>query len=191
VSVELCTIHFQKSMEIDNILANSLFSDGAAAVLVQSDPLTKKHFFLENFHNDLLPQTQKEMAWHIGDFGFDIRLSTFIPEIIESGIQLFINNLLTTYALKKNNIDIYAIHPGGMKILEACEKALTISKEDNKHSYHVLREYGNMSSATLLFVLKSIWNEISNDSTGKNILGCAFGPGLTLEAVLLKTYCVN
>jgi alpha-pyrone synthase len=187
VSVELCTIHFQKSMDLDNILANALFADGAAAVLVQSDPVTKKYLALESFHNDLLPQTQKEMAWHIGDSGFDIRLSSFIPEIIETGIEHFIQRLLAV----TDNIDFYAIHPGGLKILEACERALGITKDDNKYSYQVLRDYGNMSSATLLFVLKSIWNDINEESSDKNILGCAFGPGLTLEALLLKTYCVN
>jgi alpha-pyrone synthase len=190
VSVELCTIHFQETMDMDNIIANAIFADGAAAALVQTNPKQQKYFTLDLFHNDLLPQTQKEMAWHIGDFGFDIRLSTYVPEIIESGIANFMLNLLNKYALQPADIDFYAIHPGGLKILEACESALNITKEHNQYSYQVLRQYGNMSSATVLFVLKEIWQAVTVDHHEKNIFSCAFGPGLTLEAMMLKTHCV-
>jgi alpha-pyrone synthase len=191
VSVELCTIHFQKSMDIDNIIANAIFADGAAAVIVQANTQQKKYLALENFHNELLPQTQKEMAWHIGDFGFDIRLSTYVPEIIESGIRQFTQNLLQLHNLKQSDIDIYAIHPGGVKILEASEKALNITAEQNKYSYQVMRQYGNMSSATILFVLKAIWDAMTVGTHQKNIFSCAFGPGLTLESMILKTHVLN
>ena len=190
VCIELCTIHFQKSMDIDNIIANSIFADGAAAVLIQSTPKQKKYFSLENFHNDLLPQTQQEMAWHIGDHGFDIVLSTYVPLIIQSGIATFTHNLLNKYAIKLADIDFYAIHPGGLKILQACEAALNISKDQNKYSYQILRQFGNMSSATVLFVLKAIWDDINHRDHQKNIFSCAFGPGLTLESMILRTHCV-
>jgi len=190
VCVELCTIHFQKSMDIDNIISNSIFADGAAAILLQSAPKHKKYFTLKSFHNDLLPQTSKEMAWHIGDQGFDIVLSTYVPDIIQAGIETFIKNLLNRYDLTLSDIDLYAIHPGGLKILEACEAALNISKDNNKYSYQTLRSYGNMSSATILFVLKAIWDDINNQNHQKNIFSCAFGPGLTLESMILKTHCV-
>ncbi len=190
VCVEICTIHFQKNMNLDNIISNSIFADGAASILVQSKPKHKKYFTLENFHNDLLPQTNKEMAWHIGDHGFDIVLSTYVPEIIQSGIETFIYNLLNQYNLTLSDIDFYAIHPGGLKILEACETALNMSKDQNRYSYHTLRHYGNMSSATILFVLKAIWDDINNQDHQKNIFSCAFGPGLTLESMMLKTHCV-
>ena len=84
------------------------------------------------------------------------------------------------------DIDIYAIHPGGMKILQACESALGITPEDNQHSYHVLENYGNMSSPTVLFILKRIWQMVGKDHNNKNIFSCAFGPGLTLEAGIFK-----
>jgi len=187
VCIELCTIHFQKSMDIDNIIANSIFADGAAAALIQSKPKQKKYFSLENFHNDLLPQTQQEMAWQIGDYGFDIVLSTYVPQIIQSGIATFAHNLLNKYAIKLTDIDFYAIHPGGLKILQACEAALNISKDQNRYAYQILRQYGNMSSATILFVLKEILNDISYNDHQKNVFSCAFGPGLTLESMLLKT----
>jgi alpha-pyrone synthase len=188
VSVELCTIHFQEAMDMDNIIANAIFADGAAAVLVQATPRQSKYFSLNFFHNDLLPQTQKEMAWHIGDFGFDIRLSSYVPEIIESGIANFMLGFLQKHDMQPADIEFYAIHPGGLKILEACESALNISKEHNQYSYQVLRQYGNMSSATVLFVLKEIWQAVTAEDHDKNIFSCAFGPGLTLEAMMLKTH---
>lgn len=190
VCIELCTIHFQKSMNLDHIVSNSIFSDGAAAILVQSTPKHKKYFTLENFHNDLLPQTNKEMTWHIGDNGFDIVLSTYVPDIIQGGIETFLYHLLNRHNLTLSDIDLYAIHPGGLKILEACETALNISKDDNKYSYQTLRHYGNMSSSTILFVLKAIWDDINDQDHQKNIFSCAFGPGLTLESMILKTHCI-
>ena len=87
-----------------------------------------------------------------------------------------------------SDIDTYAIHPGGIKILQACEKALAISKEQNKYAYQVLRDYGNMSSATILFVLKALLDDMSAGDHDKTIFSCAFGPGLTLESMILKTH---
>ena len=191
VCVELCTIHFQKNMNMDNIISNSIFSDGAAAIIIQAKPKYKKYFTLENFHCDLLPQTDQEMAWHIGDNGFDIILSTYVPDIINSGIANFTKNLLNQYKLTLQDIHFFAIHPGGLKILQACEKALSISKDHNKYAYHILRYYGNMSSATILFVLKEIWDDINHQDHQKNIFSCAFGPGLTLESMILRTNCAE
>lgn len=188
VCIELCSIHFQKNLAIDNIISNSIFADGAASILIQASPKYKKYFILENFHNDLLPQTSKEMAWHIGDHGFDIALSSYVPNIIQTGIGNFVYNLISQHNLKLSDIDFYAIHPGGVKILEACEKALNINKEDNKYSYQILRHFGNMSSATVLFVLKAIWDDILHHDHQKNIFSCAFGPGLTLESMMLKIH---
>ena len=191
VCVEICTIHFQKNMDLDNIIANSIFADGAAAALIQSTPEHKKYFTLESFYNDLLPQTNEEMTWHIGDNGFDIVLSTYVPDIIQGGIAAFIYKLLNRNDLTFADIDFFAIHPGGLKILEACETALNISKDDNKYSYQTLRHYGNMSSAyTILFVLKAIWDDINDQDHQKNIFSAAFGPGLTLESMMLKTHCI-
>ncbi len=191
VCVEICTIHFQKSMHLDNIISNSLFADGAACVIIQSQTNRKKYFSLENFHNDLMPQSNDAMAWHIGDNGFDIVLSSYVPDIIRGNISSYMEKLFHQYKLNLSDIDFFAIHPGGLKILEACETALNISKENNKYAYQTLRNYGNMSSVTILFVLKAIWDDIQYSEHHKNIFSCAFGPGLTLESMLLKSHCVN
>ncbi len=190
VSVELCTLHFQKNISLDNMISNSIFADGAAAILIESKPKQKKYFWLEGFYCDLLPQASQEMAWHIADNGFDIVLSSYVPDVIQNGIENFTQKLLNQYQKVFSSIDFFAIHPGGLKILQACEKALQITKEHNKYSYHVLRNFGNMSSATILFVLKAIWDDIKNDANNKTIFSCAFGPGLTLESMLLKIHSI-
>lgn len=189
VCVEICTIHFQKSMDLESIIPNSIFADGAAAALVQAKPQQpQKYFALEAFYCDLLPQSNQEMTWQIADSGFDITLSTYVPEVIKSGISDFFQRLLTKNLLAFSQVNYYAIHPGGLKILQACEEALNISKEHNKYSYQVLSDYGNMSSVTILFVLKALWNDIQHSDHHKNIFSCAFGPGLTLESMILKTH---
>lgn len=186
VCVELCTIHFQKNFSVTHLLSNAIFADGAAALIMENTPLNKKCLSLETFYCDLLPQTSQEMAWTIGDSGFDIVLSTYVPQAIESGIASFFKNLLSTQNLLTQDIDIYAIHPGGLKILQACETALQITPEDNHHSYQVLENFGNMSSATVLFVLKNIWQTVVPADQDKRIFSCAFGPGLTLESGIFK-----
>lgn len=188
VAVELCTIHFQKKMNLDNIISNAIFADGAACVLIEANPKQHKYLSLEKFYCDLLPQTQQEMAWHITDSGFDIVLSSYVPDVIQNGIKKFVERLLGSHQLTQEQINIYAIHPGGLKILQACEEALNITENDNKYSYEILRKFGNMSSATILFVLKAIWDDLDSHHHQKNIFSCAFGPGLTLEAMILKSH---
>ncbi len=190
VSVELCTIHFQKNMSMDNMISNAIFADGAAAILIEANPTQNKYFALNQFYCDLVPQTSQEMAWRIADNGFDIVLSTYVPQAIESGINAFTEKMLNNHGLSFSEIDLFAIHPGGLKVLQACEQSLKITAEDNKYSYQVLRDYGNMSSATVLFVLKAMWDSIGKEDHNKRIFSCAFGPGLTLESMLLKAHSI-
>lgn len=190
VCIELCSLHYQHSLQRDNIISNALFADGAAAALIQANPTTQKCLIINDFHCDLLANTQDKMAWHISDSGFDIVLSSFVPNMIKTGISAFTEKLFSRYQLKQKDVDFYAIHPGGTKILEACEKALNINKQDNQHAYDVLRKYGNMSSATILFVLASLMNKLNSQDHNKRVFSCAFGPGLTLESMLLRVHHV-
>lgn len=186
VSVELCTIHFQKNDSLDSLISNSVFADGAAAALVECNPRRKKYLAIDAFHCDLLPKSSSEMTWQIADSGFDIVLSSYIPKAIESGIADFAKRMLRDNHLTLLDVDLYAIHPGGNKILKACETALAISEADNRYAYDVLKNYGNMSSATVLFVLKAIFDDIKEENISQKIFSCAFGPGLTMEAMLLR-----
>ena len=188
--IEICTIHYQKSMSQDQLIANAIFGDGAAAAIITSTDYKANRLnpglILDKFYSEYEPSGINEMAWRIGDFGFDLKLSTYVPTLIQNNIAGLISKLFEKAGLNQKNIDWYALHPGGVKILEACEKALNISKQDNSYSYDVLNEFGNMSSVTIFFVLKKYFEKLTTDDSGKNILSCAFGPGLTMESMILK-----
>lgn len=183
---ELCSIHFQKENTEDNMLANALFGDGASAVLVEFKPRPGFNLQLEDFHCELATEGEHDMTWTVGDLGFEMRLSSYVPEIIGSGIRNLTRSLLSKIDLGPSGIAYYAIHPGGKKIIETIEAELGLTKEQNKHAYTVLKKYGNMSSPTILFVLREILNNLNKDDHGKRILSFAFGPGLTMESALLK-----
>ncbi|WP_421891864.1 type III polyketide synthase [Marinoscillum sp.] len=186
VAVELCSIHVLKSDAEDSLLSNTLFGDGAAAVLVEDENPNKTQLAMAAFHADLAPSGKADMAWHIGDFGFEMKLSVQVPEVIRSGIASLTQKLLSKLSLNLSDIDYFAIHPGGKRILEVIEEELGVSRDQNGHAYEVMRNYGNMSSPTVLFVLQRLMKNISNQDEDKNILSFAFGPGLTLESMLLK-----
>lgn len=187
VCIELCTLHFQKENTLDNWVANSLFSDGAAAVLIENSHHRKgkgSFLVLDTFYSEFIPAAKNEMGWYIGDKGFEMKLTSKVSKLILKHIPGVAEKTLAKAGLHARDVNSYAIHPGGRKILEAAETALGFSRESNDHSYQVLREFGNMSSATILFVLEKILTENSTDK--KTILGCAFGPGLTVESMILK-----
>ncbi len=186
VCTELCTLHFQKSAEHDHLVSNALFADGAAAVLVSSRPQPGMNLELEAFHCELLPSGKSDMAWHIGDFGFEMTLSAYIPELIKKGIKQLSTSLLSRLKLDLEAIKWFAIHPGGRKILEAIEQELGLTKTDNRFAYGVLREFGNMSSVTVLFVLQKLIAALQPENEDERVLSFAFGPGLTMESMLLK-----
>ncbi|RAW03205.1 type III polyketide synthase [Pseudochryseolinea flava] len=186
VCTELCSLHFQKSISEDNLLANALFADGSAAVLVEAQSDTKVKLKLEAFYNDLAREGANDMAWHIGNVGFEMKLSTYVPDIIKKGIGELTDKLLRKIQMRIEDIRYYAIHPGGKKILTAIEEALLIGPGQNFAAYHTLRNYGNMSSPTVLFVLREIFDKLQQDDHDKHILSFAFGPGLTLESMLLQ-----
>ena len=126
------------------------------------------------------------MTWTVGDLGFEMRLSSYVPEIIRSGIKNLTRSLMAKIGKSLSEVSYFAIHPGGKKILETIESELGLQKEQNKHAYEILKRYGNMSSPTVLFVLQEILHQIHTSDEGKRILSFAFGPGLTLESTLLK-----
>ncbi len=186
--VELCSLHFQNSTDMQQMVANALFSDGAASVLVAGeDTAFKTHqhpLIMRDFHADLKHDGNDGMVWRIGEHGFNLTLSPYVSDLVEDGIASLVNRLMAKKELVQEDIDLFAIHPGGKKILEACENALGISPEDNAISYEVLKEYGNMSSVTVLFILQELMNRPVYAQ--QRILSSAFGPGLTMEAMLLE-----
>lgn len=178
VAVELCTLHFQKEYTEDNLLANSLFGDGAAAALVMK---SDKGLSIKNYLSQVIREGEKDMAWGIGDFGFEMRLSQYIPALLDQGIR----NLATVFeeVFRVSKIKNFAIHPGGKQILQKVQEAFGWAPEVNFHALDVLKNFGNMSSVSILFVLEKMLRDTSLEG---EILAMGFGPGLTLETLHLE-----
>ena len=176
VCTELCTLHFQREGTMDNIASSLLFSDGAAACLVSNLP--EKGLQLEHFYSEVVPKGKRDMAWELSSSGFLMTLSGYVPDLIEEDFQAVVRRSLQHGNMQHDEISDWCIHPGGKRILEAIQKSIGITPQDLSCSYDVLRSYGNMSSATILFVLKEIMHE---RKARKNIFAAAFGPGLTVE----------
>ena len=187
VAVELCSIHLLKNTSEDSLLSNALFGDGAAAVYLTGNS-SGISLELASFYTDIDSRGKDAMAWHISDFGFEMTLSSEVPNVIKEGIGELTRKLLDKIGLKVRDIAHFAIHPGGKRILQVIEEELALSKEQNEPAYQVLKNFGNMSSPTVLFVIKAIMEQLTTANSGENILSFAFGPGLTLESMLLKVH---
>lgn len=187
VTTELCSLHFQRQATDDNMLANALFADGSAALIVEGVSGRNSALQLEmsGFFSDIAPASD-DMAWSIGDLGFEMKLSSYVPDIIQQGIRQLTERLLDQLNKKFSDIRHFAIHPGGKRILDVIEKELSITKEDNWAAYEVLKNFGNMSSPTVLFVLQRLTEKLTQSHAGENILSFAFGPGLTMESMVLQ-----
>lgn len=180
VSVELCTLHFQNTFSMENLAANLLFADGAAACIVSNENTFENAIELNSFFSQVLFNGKNDMAWHISDSGFLMTLSAFIPQLIESGIGNLLEGILLDTKLNKAAIQNWAIHPGGRKIVETIQKELNLTNENVATSFNILKNYGNMSSATILFVL----HKMQTEKRKGNVFACGFGPGLTLETFI-------
>ncbi len=174
VNLELCTLHLQESTSMEQLLSFLIFSDGCSASLVSSDPVGIE---LKAFHCAVLPDSQDHITWHIGDQGFDMLLSGKVPIALSEGLPAQMPRILGD--ISQNDITHWAIHPGGRSVLDAVSDALQLSPRAMEPSRRVLRDYGNMSSATIMFVLKDMLD------AGHSGEGCAmaFGPGLTAETM--------
>lgn len=185
VCVELCSIHFQREHDMDNVTANLLFADGAAAALVCGENKTGEALKIKDFYSHLELDGISDMAWRLSSKGFLMTLSAYIPKLIEKGFKNLVDNALKELNLSTSDITHWAIHPGGRKILEGIYKEMGFTNGALESSYNVLRQYGNMSSPTILFVLKDLW-ESKLTQKQATIFGAAFGPGLTLETFVLE-----
>lgn len=174
VCVELCTLHVTSSEDPEQIVAMSVFGDGAAAAVVAARESERPSLVLDAFTSTVVPDSGSEMAWTIGDTGFRMRLSSYVPAIVGRSIREAVAPLLPSGAAAA---DAWAVHPGGRAILDRVEEALELPPEALAPSRAVLAEHGNMSSATVLFILRRL---LDADTTG-TVCALAFGPGLTVE----------
>lgn len=187
VCTELCTLHFQKENNTDSITSSLLFGDGSAAVLVTNDDNELDGLHIKNFYAEVSFRGKKDMSWQLSSSGFLMTLSGYVADLIEENFNELVQNALQHSSLQKADISHWCIHPGGKRILNSIQKSIGITEEALQPSYNVLRDYGNMSSPTILFVLKQIMDELKSNSIKKsNIFGAAFGPGLTMETFILS-----
>lgn len=184
VCTELCTLHFQRDASMDNMASSLLFGDGSAAMLITGNDHILPGIVVEDFYSEVIPKGKKDMAWELSSSGFLMTLSGYLPELIQEDFQTLVNRALKRKHLDQHDIGEWCIHPGGRKILEAIEKSLGIQKADLEESYQVLRDHGNMSSPTILFVLQKFLNRHLHEKEKRKIFGAAFGPGLTMETFI-------
>jgi alpha-pyrone synthase len=183
VSVELCTIHFQKSLEPDALVANCLFADGcAAAVYGASERHGAGLAVIECTRSLAASGSLEQMSWHIGDSGFVMRLSAAVPRTLEVEAPGFASALLDEAGYRREEVVSWALHPGGRRIIDALREALGLAAGEVAPSLEVLRDHGNMSSATIFFVLQKLLDGVARPGP---LVALGFGPGLTIEGAVL------
>ncbi|WP_436715836.1 type III polyketide synthase [Roseiconus lacunae] len=195
-AVELCSLHQQYGWDPEHIVSNALFADGAAAVVGQrtsnassvSKNRSERAPSVTATGSTLLAETDDLMGWRIGDHGFEMSLSAQVPAVIERSLREWMTQWLAEHDLTIDRVRNWAIHPGGPKILRSCANALSLEESQWAASTSVLADFGNMSSPTVLFVLERLLD--SDQSLGGDgsfpCVMLAFGPGLSIEAVLLR-----
>ncbi|WP_194396910.1 type III polyketide synthase [Microbacterium atlanticum] len=182
VCVELCSLHVRASADPQQIVAASVFADGAAAVVITADDAMGRPGGLEldRFGTALTDEGETDMVWTIGDNGFEMVLSAEVPRIIGREIR----GAVVRFVGDGEPPAVWAVHPGGRSVLDRVEAGLELPPDALAASRSVLREFGNMSSATILFILAALLRDDSL-ADGASIAGLAFGPGLTVESALL------
>jgi predicted naringenin-chalcone synthase len=176
VCTELCTLHFQREATMDNIASSLLFGDGSACALITSDEHSARGLHLDSFYSEIISKGKSDMAWELSSTGFVMTLSSYIPDLIEEDFSGIVERASAHDGGPPASH--WCIHPGGKRILESIHKSLNFTNGQLKASYDVLQEFGNLSSATILFVLKKMMQQ---ERSMEKLFGAAFGPGLTVE----------
>lgn len=194
-SVELCSIHQQYSEDPEQIVANSLFSDGSASAIVVpyrqalAMPQVDPSWRMVSSLSLKVPDSADLMTWKIGDHGFQMTLSSQVPKRIEEELRAPLENWLETLGVSTKEIRQWVVHPGGPRILDAVEEAIGLGSESLSASRETLANYGNMSSPTIVFIMEEILRRSESEGLPREkglwlVLG--FGPGLHAEAILLE-----
>jgi alpha-pyrone synthase len=172
INLELCSLHLQETQDVEKVLSFLPFADGCAASLIRLDD---QGFALDSFKAVSIPDTRGLILWSIGDLGFDMVLSGRIPVELKKSMREHAKELDPD-----GKMDLWAVHPGGKTILDAVGEGLELAPEKLAPSRSVLRRFGNMSSATVMFVLHDMMREAEPGQRG---CAMSFGPGLTAETM--------
>ncbi|MCX6120695.1 MAG: type III polyketide synthase [Ignavibacteriales bacterium] len=185
VAVEICSLHLQTEPTRDNILANMIFADGCAAALFSKSPEYSPKLQLLSTHSHLFANSAEFMGWKIGNTGFEMMLSSELPRIILEEAVPVLHGIMKRQGIEEHSIHQWVLHPGGRAILDSLQTGLQLSDEDMLPSRDVLRKHGNMSSPSILFVMKELLatRKVLKD---EYVCAVAFGPGLTMEVAFLK-----
>ncbi len=181
VNLELCTLHLQETQDLEQVLSFLVFSDGCAASLVTAD---ETGIALDSFRSVVIPETRELITWNIGELGFDMLLSGRVPGEIARSLRAATEATGAreiTGGRGAEEIDLWAVHPGGRSVLDAVEEGLELRDGLLAASRHVLECFGNMSSATVMFVLEQVMRKAKAGQSG---CAMSFGPGLTAETLL-------
>jgi predicted naringenin-chalcone synthase len=176
LNLELCTLHFQETQDLEQVLSFLLFADGCAACLVSAQ---QEGLALDSFLAVRIPETSHLITWRVGALGFDMHLSGQVPGEIGRALKELGSQV--TRGKTPASIDLWAVHPGGRSILDSVEKSMDLPVDALADSRSVLARCGNMSSATVMFVLQQIMERAQSGQQG---CAMSFGPGLTAETML-------
>lgn len=182
-AVELCSLHFAYGWNPQRIVANSLFADGAGAVLVGGESAAgagAEGWQLKANGSVMLADSRDAMTWTVTDHGFEMTLSPRVPELIQAHLRPWLESWLARFGLSIAEVGSWAVHPGGPRILQSVESALSLPVGALAVSHEVLAECGNMSSPTILFILE----RLRRQGAARPCVALGFGPGLAVEAML-------
>lgn len=179
VCVELCTLHFQPVQDREALFAASFFGDAASASIVGTPEAQHRDYLsLGTGYSVLLPDSTEDMTWKVADYGYDLHLSPRIPKLLGNHLREELGLLLQSEQLP----ELWAIHPGGRGIVDSVQEVMNLKPEQTKYSRDVLRDYGNLSSNTILFVLQAMRMDMKKqEQSSTEGVAMAFGPGLTAE----------
>lgn len=182
-AVELCSLHQQYGWRPDQIVANSLFADGAAAVVgMRGSSSESAAWRVVASGSAMIPDSEDLMGWRIRDHGFEMTLSPLVPELIHQHLRPWLQGWLAGHDLTVEDVGSWAVHPGGPRILQACAQSAGFERSLLSDSQEILAEYGNMSSPTVLFIL----DRLRQRNAPRPCVLLAFGPGLAVEAALVR-----
>lgn len=186
VALETCSLNFRgDDMSKRNLVAMSLFSDGCAALLMAGDDAGHGGPHVIATRSHLFPDSYRVMGWDVDDGGFRLVLSPELPRIVRENLSPLVDEFLLANDLSRADVGFYLAHPGGARVVDAMKEALSLRNGELKITEEVLRDFGNVSSVTVLIVLERWLGNGRGRENGYGLLS-AFGPGFSAELVLLR-----
>jgi alpha-pyrone synthase len=197
ICLELSSVNAVFDEGINDVIIHSIFADGCAAMVIgantESQAMGTDKILIKDRLSYLVENTQDGITLGIKDNGITCQLSRQLPEYIETGIEPIIDNFLADNGMTQADIDLWAVHPGGTRIIESVQRALDLSDTQVAHSWEILAEYGNMLSTSLLFVIERMMSNhkqaesaATKSTKGLNGIAFSFSPGIGVEGILFE-----